>query len=72
MRALHIVLATALGTLAATAACSNLLDVDNPGRVPVESLSDPSMAPVLDASALGSFVRVRIRAVRGDRRCVVG
>src|SRR6185436_9537239 len=55
MRSKFIVLATSLATLAAAAACSNLLDVDNPGRVPVESLSDPSMAAVLDASALGSF-----------------
>ena len=55
MRTKNIILATVLSTLAGTAACNNLLDVDNPGRVPVESLSDPSMAGVLDASALGSF-----------------
>jgi len=55
MQAKNIILATALAALTAAAACNRLLEVDNPGRVPVESLSDPSMAGVLDASALGSF-----------------
>src|SRR5689334_4600241 len=33
-------------------ACNNLLDVDNPGSVPAESLSDPALAPALAAAAL--------------------
>ncbi|HEY4132339.1 MAG TPA: RagB/SusD family nutrient uptake outer membrane protein [Gemmatimonadaceae bacterium] len=41
--------------LAATAACNSLLSVDNPGRVPTSALSDPALAPTLDASALGAF-----------------
>src|ERR1051326_3362749 len=51
---------TARHTMAAvavvsTAACNNLLSVDNPGRVPPSALTDPAMAPTLDASALGAF-----------------
>jgi SusD family. len=41
--------------VAATAACNSLLAVDNPGRVPTSALSDPALAPTLDASALGTF-----------------
>ena len=41
--------------LASTAACNSLLSVDNPGRVPTSALSDPALAPTLDASALGAF-----------------
>ncbi len=41
--------------LVSTAACNNLLSVDNPGRVPTSALGDPAMAPTLDASALGAF-----------------
>ena len=44
----------ALG-LAATTACNSLLAVDNPGRVPVEDLSDPSLMPVLESAAIGTF-----------------
>ena len=44
----------ALG-LAATTACNSLLAVDNPGRVPVEDLSDPSLMPVLENAAIGTF-----------------
>ena len=33
-------------------ACNSLLDVDNPGSVPAESLSDPALAPALAAAAL--------------------
>jgi hypothetical protein len=44
----------ALG-LAATTACNSLLSVDNPGRVPDDALADPSLAPVLEAAAIGTF-----------------
>jgi len=33
-------------------ACNSLLDVDNPGSVPAEALSDPALAPALVAAAL--------------------
>ncbi|HTE46556.1 MAG TPA: hypothetical protein VK636_14990, partial [Gemmatimonadaceae bacterium] len=33
-------------------ACNSLLDVDNPGSVPAESLSDPALAPALVAAAI--------------------
>jgi hypothetical protein len=33
-------------------ACNSLLEVDNPGSVPAESLSDPALAPALAAAAL--------------------
>ena len=39
-------------SLVLTTACNSLLAVDNPGRVPVDALSDPSLAPVLEAAAL--------------------
>lgn len=48
----YMVAATAL---AFTAACNSLLGVDNPGRVPSSALSDPALAPTLEASALGTF-----------------
>jgi SusD family. len=38
--------------LALTAACNSLLTVDNPGRVPVESLDDPALMPILEAAAI--------------------
>jgi starch-binding outer membrane protein, SusD/RagB family len=41
----------ALAVVAATA-CSSLLDVDNPGSVPEESLSDPARAPAVVAAAI--------------------
>lgn len=44
----------ALG-LAATSACNSLLSVDNPGRVPDTDLSDPTLAPALEAAAIGTF-----------------
>ena len=44
----------ALG-LAATTACNSLLAVDNPGRVPDTALSDPSLMPVLENAAIGTF-----------------
>ena len=41
--------------LAATTACTSLLDVTNPGVVKSSDLSDPALAPTLDAAALGTF-----------------
>jgi len=38
--------------LAGVGACNSLLDVDNPGSVPAEALSDPGLAPVLAAAAI--------------------
>jgi hypothetical protein len=38
--------------LAGATACNSLLDVENPSNVPDESLSDPTLAPVLLAAAL--------------------
>src|SRR5919205_3861827 len=42
-------------SLGSTAACNNLLDVDSPGRVPVEALDDAALAPTLEAAAIQSF-----------------
>jgi hypothetical protein len=39
-------------SLAAPAACSNLLDVETAGRLPVESLDDPGLVPNLAAAAI--------------------
>ena len=39
-------------SLAMIAACNSLLTVDNPGRVPADALTDPTLAPVLEAAAL--------------------
>src|SRR5918999_1129407 len=44
----------ALG-LASTTACDNLLEVESPGRVPVEALADPSLIPTLSAAAIQTF-----------------
>jgi len=41
--------------LALAAACNSLLTVDNPGRVPVETLDDPGLMPTLEAAALQQF-----------------
>jgi starch-binding outer membrane protein, SusD/RagB family len=38
--------------LVGVGACNSLLDVDNPGSVPAEALSDPALAPALAAAAL--------------------
>jgi len=46
--------AFALG-MVATTACNTLLAVDNPGRVPDTALDDPSLAPILEAAAIGTF-----------------
>ena len=45
----------ALTLATSSSACNSLLDVDNPGRVPVEALEDPALAPVLEAAALQQF-----------------
>ncbi len=39
-------------SLASTAACNSLLDVESPGRVPEETLSDPALMPALAAGAI--------------------
>ena len=44
-----------LAFAATTTACSNVLAVDNPGRVTAEALNDPAMAPILQATAIGNF-----------------
>jgi hypothetical protein len=36
-------------------ACSEPLDVEYPGRIPTETLNDPSLAPVLVTGVLGDF-----------------
>jgi hypothetical protein len=38
--------------LVAGSACNSLLDVDNPGSVPAETLTDPALAPALAAAAI--------------------
>jgi hypothetical protein len=49
-------LGAALGLLLAiSTACNSLLTVDNPGRVPEESLDDPSLMPILEAAAIQTF-----------------
>jgi hypothetical protein len=42
-------------TLAGAVACNSLLTVDNPGRVPAESLDDPALMPILESAALQQF-----------------
>src|SRR5918992_6044928 len=42
-------------SLGSTAACNSLLDVESPGRVPVEALADPSLIPTLSAAAIQTF-----------------
>ena len=42
-------------TLAAGTACDQLLEVDNPARVPEEALDDPALIPALEASAIQQF-----------------
>jgi len=39
-------------TLIGFAACNKILDVENPGSVPAESLIDPALAPALAAAAI--------------------
>jgi hypothetical protein len=42
-------------SLGSTAACNSLLDVESPGRVPVDALADPSLIPTLSAAAIQTF-----------------
>ena len=49
---LKVLVASSAITLAA---CSDPLAVDFPGRIPTETLADPSLAPVLVNSVLGDF-----------------
>ena len=42
-------------SLGSTAACNSLLDVESPGRVPVDALADPSLMPTLSAAAIQTF-----------------
>ena len=53
----HRLLAAALLAfgVTATSACNTLLAVDNPGRVPDTALDDPSLAPILESAAIGTF-----------------
>ncbi|MDB4881925.1 MAG: RagB/SusD protein, partial [Gemmatimonadetes bacterium] len=44
-----------LTTIVFATACNKLLDVSNPGRVPVEALDDPALMPTLEAAALQQF-----------------
>lgn len=48
-------LALLLGSVLAIGACSSLLDVDAPSRIPAENLDDPTSAPLLLAGAIGDF-----------------
>jgi starch-binding outer membrane protein, SusD/RagB family len=41
--------------IALTVACNSLLTVDNPGRVPAESLEDPALMPTLEAASVQQF-----------------
>ncbi|MBV9879953.1 MAG: RagB/SusD family nutrient uptake outer membrane protein [Gemmatirosa sp.] len=56
MRSHHLTLAAAFALVAAATACDKLLTVDNPGRVPAESLDDPALVPALEAGALQQFM----------------
>ena len=44
-----------LGAVLAFAACSNVLDVQFPGRIPVEQLDSPTLAPVLADGVVGDL-----------------
>jgi hypothetical protein len=48
-------LPSALALLAGAAGCSNILDVELPGRIPSELLNDPKTAPTLSASVVADF-----------------
>jgi len=48
-------IALAALALVASTACNNLLDVNNPGSVPEDALSDPALAPALAAGAIQTF-----------------
>lgn len=53
MRKLLFIACSAL--VLGTSSCSEPLDVDYPGRIPIEQLDDPTLAPVLVNSVLGDF-----------------
>lgn len=56
MRARSVALGGALlASLLGLAACSNLLDVDLPGRIPAEQLDNAALADVLTSSVVGDF-----------------
>src|SRR3712207_414959 len=42
-------------SLASAGACNSLLDVESPGRVPVEALDDPALVPGLAVAAIQTF-----------------
>ncbi len=44
-----------LAVVAGLSACSNLLDVDFPGRIPLEALDDPSLASTLVTGVIGDL-----------------
>jgi hypothetical protein len=50
-----LTLPVALLFLAGAAGCSNILDVELPGRIPSELLGDPATAPTLAASVVADF-----------------
>ncbi|HET9512648.1 MAG TPA: RagB/SusD family nutrient uptake outer membrane protein [Gemmatimonadales bacterium] len=52
--AMRILLFIACSALALNA-CSDVLDVEYPGRIPTEQLNDPTLAAVLAGSVLGDF-----------------
>ena len=51
-----LLLATAIAGLTA---CNSILDVENPGSVPAEALSDPTLAPPLAAAAYAGMITDR-------------
>lgn len=55
MRSHPILALVALALTVGATACDKLLSVDNPGRVPAESLEDPALVPALEAGALQQF-----------------
>ena len=46
---------SSLAALVTLAACSNLLEVQYPGRIPVEQLDNPTLAPVLADGVVGDL-----------------
>src|SRR5439155_10712986 len=46
---------TVLGAGLGLGACSNILDVDYPGRIPAGQIDNPTLAPVLVNSVIGDF-----------------
>lgn len=50
-----VVAPAAVAALLAVAACSDILEVELPGRIPSELLGDPTTAPTLTASVIADF-----------------